>query len=378
MALAGAAAEAGEDGFLAWWLEELRTLLPARRPRRRSAGRGPVLFYRDGVVRVLEARRGGVTETGSFLLERPRPGGDRLPARLDRPAPAALIDRLRRQRRLVLRFAPEHGLVGRDLLPAGAEAQLHDIVGHRLDALTPWTPEQAWFDVEVTARRPDGRIEVAVAALRRDLVQRVREGLAELGLEIGRVDLGDPDGPLRARFDLGDGDRAERGSMLRLVAAGTLGALLLGGLALAGSEIHARSVVLTDRTRAAAALEERLSDLPALRERLETLRSEAGLVAGRLRSTPSALAVLEELSRLLPDDVYLSELALERDRLQIGGFAASASPLVPLLEALPSLEDVRFDAPSSKAVLAGADGERRELERFALAARVVGRRGVMP
>ncbi len=378
MALAGATAAPGEDGFLAWWLDELRALLPARPARRRAAPRGPLLFYRDGVVRVLEARRGGVAETGSFLLERPRAAADRLPARIDRLAPTALIDRLRRHRRLVLRFAPEHGLLGRDLLPAGALAQLHDIVGHRLDSLTPWTAEQAWFDVEVTARRPDGRIEVAVAALQRELVQRVRERLAELGLEVGRVDLGDADGPLRPRFDLGEADRPERGSLVRLLVAGGVGALLLAGAALAGSEIHARSVVLADRARAAAALEDRLSDLPGLRERLEALRAEAGLLAGRLRATPSALAVLEELSRILPDDVFLSELTLERDRLLIGGFAASASPLVPLLEALPSLEDVRFHAPSSKAALAGADGERREVERFALAARVIGRRGAVP
>lgn len=378
MALAGGTVAAGADGFLAWWLDELRALLPPRRARRRAALRGPLLFYRDGVVHVLEARKGAPAEIGSFLLERPRAGADRLPARIDQLAPPVLLDRLRRHRRLVLRFAPEHGLLGRDLLPAGAEARLRDIVGHRLDSLTPWTAEQAWFDVEVTARRPDGRIEVAVAAVQRELVQRVRERLADLGLEVGRVDLGGDRDPLRARFDLGDSERPERGSVLRLIVAGGVALLLLAGLALAASEIHARSVMLADRARAAAALEERLSDLPELRERLEALRAEVGLLAERLRSTPSALTVLEELSRILPDDVFLSELSLERDRLQIGGFAASASPLVPLLEALPSLEDVRFHAPSSKTVLAAGDGERREVERFALAARVTGRRGAIP
>lgn len=378
MALAGAAAEAGEGGLLAWWVEELRGLVPSRRTRRRSAPRGPLLFYRDGLVRVLEGRRGGVEEVGSFLLEPPRGGSGRLPAPIDRLAPAALLERLRRRRALVLRFAPEHGLLARDLLPAGAERELHEIVAHRLDTLTPWTAELACFDVEVTTYRADGRIEVAVAAVQRELVQRVRDRLGELGLEVDRFDLGDAEGPLTARFDLLGEGAATAGSILRVLAAGLAGLALLGGLALAGSEIHARGVVLADRERAAAALEERLADLPALRGRLDELRREAGFVASRLRSSPSALAVLETLSRTLPDAVFLSELSLDRDRLQIGGFADSASPLVPLLEELPALEDVRFHAPSSKTVLAGADGQRREVERFALAARVVGLRGALP
>lgn len=377
MALAGAGATAG-DGFLAWWLAELRALAP-RRARRPARRRATVLHYRDGVIRVLEPRRDGASEAGSFLLEPPRAAADhRLPARLDRLAPAALLERLRRRRGLILRLAPEHGLLARDLLPAGAEAELAAIVEHRLDTLTPWTAEQACFDVEITGRRGDGRLEVVVAAVQRALVQRIRERLAELGLEVERVDLGEAEGPLAARFDLARDEPRAAGGALRMAAAGAAALLVLLGAALAGSEIHARSVVLAERERAAAALRARLADLPELRGRLELLRREAGLAAERLRAAPSALAVLEELSRALPDEAFLSELELAGDRLRIAGFATSASPLVPLLEALPALEDVRFQAPSSKTVVAAAGGGRREVERFVLAARVVGLRGALP
>jgi general secretion pathway protein L len=154
--------------------------------------------------------------------------------------------------------------------------------------------------------------------------------------------------------------------------------LVLLGAALAGSEIHARSVVLGDRERAAALLEARLADLGELRERLLALRREAVLVAQRLAAAPSALGVLEALSRALPDDAFLSELELSGDRLRIAGFATNAAPLVPLLEELPALEDVRFQAPSSKTILEDPELGRREVERFVLAARVVGLWGDLP
>ncbi len=377
MARADAGA-AERTGFLAWWLGELRAMLPARVTRRPVRRPAAVLFYRDGVVRVLEVRRGGLEEVGSFLLEPPRAAGGRLPARPEQLAPIDLLDRLRRRRRLLLRLAADHGLRVRDLLPATAERELRTIVAHRLDSLTPWTPEQACFDVEVASRRPDGRILVTVAAVPRGLVERVRDRLAELGIEVEAVDLGEAEGPPVARFDLADGAARRGGALLEVAGAVVVGAVVLVGATLAGSEIHARRAVLAERERVAAMLEARLADLAELRARLESLRREAGQLTARLAAAPSALAVLDALSRALPDEVFLSELALERDRLRIGGFAPSASPLVPLLEALPALDDVRFEAPSTRTVLTLPGGIRRELERFVLAARVVGGRGSAP
>jgi general secretion pathway protein L len=377
MALAGAGT-AADDGFLAWWLAELRALLPRRAARRADRRYPTTLFYRDGLVRVFEARRTGRVELGSFLLEPPRGASNRLPAPIERLAPSALLARLRGTKRLLLRLAPEHGLVARDLLPSGAEPDLRAIVAHRLDTLTPWTPEQALFDVVVAGRRPDGRIEVELAAVPRRLVERIRERLGELGIEVEAVDLGEAEGPPSARFDLAGEAGRRGGSALRIAGAGVLGFLVLIGAAWAGSEIHARGVVVAERERAAAALEARLSDLGALRDRLQGLRREAELVAERFAAAPSVLAVLDDLSRALPDEAFLSELELVSDRLAIAGYAPDAAAILPLLEALPSLEDVRFRAPSSRTLLEGPEGGRREAERFVLVARVVERRGGVP
>jgi general secretion pathway protein L len=378
MALKGAVETVRGEGFLAWWLEELRALAPARRVRRPGRRRSTVLFWEDGVVRVFEARRAGVAEIGSFLLEPPRKGAGRLPARLDELAPTTLSAALRGRRGILLRLSTAHGLVVRDLLPAEAEPELRAIVANRLDTLTPWTAERAAFDVEINDRRPDGRLEVTVAAVPRALLERIRERLLELGIEAERVDLGAADDPPVARFDLTGETARSSGSLVRLAAFALVGSLVLLGAALAGSEIHARSVVLGDRERAAVLLEARLADLDELRERLFALRREAVLVAQRLAAAPSVLSLLETLSRALPDDAFLSELELSGDRLRIAGFATNAAPLVPLLEELPALEDVRFQAPSSKTILEDPEFGRREVERFVLAARVVGLRGDLP
>ena len=57
--------------------------------------------------------------------------------------------------------------------------------------------------------------------------------------------------------------------------------------------------------------EQRLADVPELRARIDAMRVEANFLAEGGRSRPSPLLVLEALSSLLPDSVWLSEIALE-------------------------------------------------------------------
>ena len=102
--------------------------------------------------------------------------------------------------------------------------------------------------------------------------------------------------------------------------------------------------------------------------RVDALRAQARFLADDRGSRPSPLLVLEVLSRLLPDTVWLTETTLDGNELSISGFAEDASTLVPLVEAAPEFEQVRFQAPSTRVtVRSGEDGER-QVERFALRA----------
>ncbi|MCX7628885.1 MAG: PilN domain-containing protein [Geminicoccaceae bacterium] len=356
-------------GFVSWWLDELEGIFRWRRRRGRFAKPRFCLFYREGRVRAFELGRGRPREIGGFVLEPARDGATR-------PAPASrslsaeeVCARLRRRGPVMVRFAPDHGVVVRDVLPVANEDEVREILAHRLDALTPWSADKAVFDFAISALLPDGRLEVVVAAVPRPLVDRVVEQLERSGLTVGLIDVADLEESVPGRFLLRRGRSADGGRLSAVVAAITLGGASALGIAWAVSEIHARGVVLADRERTVAALSARLADVPELRRRLEELRAELDLLAGRVRSAPSTLTIIEELSRILPDEVFLQRLELHRDRLVIAGYATEAASLVPLLEAAAAFQDVRFEAPSTKAALDGRSG-RREVERFVLSARL--------
>jgi general secretion pathway protein L len=94
------------------------------------------------------------------------------------------------------------------------------------------------------------------------------------------------------------------------------------------------------------------------------------MISERVSSLPSPIVVLEVLSRLLPDGVWLTGLSLQGDTLSITGFAREPARLIPLLEQSPHFAEVAFRAPSTQTTVRVADGRDMSLERFSLAARV--------
>ena len=108
--------------------------------------------------------------------------------------------------------------------------------------------------------------------------------------------------------------------------------------------------------------------MPELRAKIDAMRVEASFLADDRRSRPSPLLVLEALSDLLPNSVWLSDLTLDGRDVAISGMADDAATLIPLVEAAPEFSQVRFHAPSTRMTVRGADGAEREVERFALRA----------
>lgn len=88
---------------------------------------------------------------------------------------------------------------------------------------------------------------------------------------------------------------------------------------------------------------ERLSaDLAQKRRLLETVQA---IDKGEVHPLP----ILKELTDRLPQDAWLRTLSMDRQGIEITGQAAAANQLIPLLENSPSLAQVEFTAPVTKA-----------------------------
>jgi general secretion pathway protein L len=60
--------------------------------------------------------------------------------------------------------------------------------------------------------------------------------------------------------------------------------------------------------------------------------------------------IIEALSRILPDSVYLASINMEKNKLQIAGTAkGDTASLIPLLEHSPFFSNASFSAPTTRA-----------------------------
>ena len=347
-------------GFLRWWLDELRGLLPAAWRRHGAPPRCTVLVLEGEQMHVLRRRGAKTTPLGRLRL-----GAAVL---TDLPFAQALA---RRRDPVWLALRPQDGILAHDTLPSGAERDLRMIMRHRVEVLTPLPENSVYSDARVVARRPDGVLDVELMVAPRELLDPVLADLAALSLVPAGVDVLTPGTSLPAGFDLLGGAGRRPVDRLRLAALCVVAAAIVVGLGGWGATaFYAREQELTQKSAHLAALQDRFADLPTLRQRIEAERQQAGFVAERRRDSGSATVVLEALSRILPDNAWLTELRLEGRDLTVSGYAATAAELVPMIEASPHFSGVRFRAPSTRTSLSAADGSTRTVERFSIEATV--------
>ena len=141
----------------------------------------------------------------------------------------------------------------------------------------------------------------------------------------------------------------------------TTAALALLTLAL-GAAIP--TVAFVREGRALAALDADIARVAPEVQRAERLAAEVERARRELATLRSfeeqglhPLPVLRELTDTLPGDAWLTNLSVDRNGLELGGFANAASQLIPLLEASPGLERVEFTSPVTK----GRDREQFRL-----------------
>jgi Tfp pilus assembly protein PilN len=92
-------------------------------------------------------------------------------------------------------------------------------------------------------------------------------------------------------------------------------------------------------------------DVQALRreeEQLERLLKEKNFLSNLEQRRGEVLRVLDELSKAVPTNAYLSNLRYRAGVLEVQGNAENASALIPLLERSAVFENVGFNAPSNR------------------------------
>jgi general secretion pathway protein L len=242
-------------------------------------------------------------------------------------------------------------------LPSRAVEFLDGIICAQIDRLTPWTAVDAVFHWSSPQGRADDHIVLTVVATARAAVTSLAQVFFDLGAAGVEVSTAAPGMERIAVFNRRVGEQAGSSRLrLALVAIlATTGVLAMLSIGLGGFVTGSYDAEQQQIQRRIA-------------ERRAIARSNQGgsdsspleVLVRRKQTVPSAVIVLEELSALLPDHTYATEMRIEGDKLQISGLTHDAPSLIQILEQSPYFASAGFFAPTTRA--ANESRERFHIE----------------
>ncbi|MEN6623480.1 MAG: PilN domain-containing protein [Smithella sp.] len=92
-----------------------------------------------------------------------------------------------------------------------------------------------------------------------------------------------------------------------------------------------------------------------LQKNVENIQNEISTIRAFKSSRPMMMNILKEMTRILPRNTWLSRMRIADTTIEIEGYAASATEIVPKLEASPYFKKVEFSSPTSRDLRMNAD-----------------------
>jgi general secretion pathway protein L len=250
--------------------------------------------------------------------------------------------------RLELILRPNRFLVRPLELPARATEFLEGIVRQQIDRLTPWTAAEAVFGCTAPVTAGNGKIVTTIAASTRAATEPYVAGLAALRPASMSIltRAGEQTSDLIKVFEQqarGLLDRQRLSRLLRLTLAGATAAAVLAFVTdtLVGNYLDSRQTEINNELtarRIALRLDRNGMDL-----------SPVAALARRKHETQASVIVIEELSRILPDNTYVTELHIDGNTLQVAGVTSDAPSLIRLMEQSQHFSRATFFAPTTRA-----------------------------
>jgi general secretion pathway protein L len=325
--------------FLSWWFGQLADLLPAflRRTAPTAADAtvvAPIGPIGGGIEAVSVGQRRGGKETplGRFALgsagvaELPQAGG----------------------RLTVLRLG-EADVLGKTVtLPLAAERELAQVIAFEMDRETPFhVDELYWSHRVVEVDHQNERLSVRLQLVPKASLAPLLGALAEIGIVPERVEIADgPDAG--ACLPLLSENGSARSIFSRFFVPAGAAACAALAIAAAATPFVRQSIALADLDRQIASGRAEAAEAAGLRREIDRLSRSADLIQSERAKVGQPLEILAAVTRVMPDDSYLTELELLQRKLTLSGRSAAAAHLIGAFAADDEFRNPAFAAPVTR------------------------------
>lgn len=345
--------------FLRWWLGELRACIPPRLQRVLFRARNRVVFFlQDGGLSVQYLANGSSRQLGHLLV------GD-VPADVVASEIQHMLATLDNARRDTLLQIPPAAVLRRMVeLPTAAEENLREVVTFDMERQTPFSADQVYYDARVVRRIPERqRIGVELIVVPRMLADPSVAALRSWGVTVNGIEVTDPTGTARVISLAAEDVGAPAGRGMRILT-GAL-ALVAAGfvVGLIAVPLHRQAQQIDTLTEEVAKAKKVAESARKTQEEIDHLTALDRFLIERKTARPPKVALLDELTRITPDDSWLYRVRFSGDEVQTFGYSAAASNLIGPFDRSPLFKDPQFMSPLMR-------DPRVDAERFTISLQV--------
>jgi len=348
--------------MFSWWIAELAAALPVALRKADNNAFLTVQFGEDGMLELAKSDSDWRYHGWQSIRDLP------FPAQAHAIADALQGSQLAHLP-IVLQLAPGQVMRKRIQLPLAAEENLRDTLSYQMEKNTSFSADEVLFGCKVLRRDVDmQRLDIDFAVVPKSLVDDIMAQARRVGLHPcaincvgvnGQADLAIEQAHVATASRVAGFPRATR------ILAALVAVLLIADIVV---PLWRDRIYLEDLRTELGEVKAAAAAATALRAEINAERDQASFAARRRERMPTMTELLTELTRLVPDDTWVSHVQVENESIQIVGYSAAANNLIPVLEQSKYFSNATFRSPVTQDLSRGLEqfqlsiGLRRRLE----------------
>ena len=238
-------------------------------------------------------------------------------------------------------------------LPSTVRDNLRQVLGFEMDRYTPFKPDQIYYDFHIVETDGTGkRMTVKLCVVPRKRIDEVIRRLEEFQFRPEAIMVEGID-----RINLLPVERRKRRTRFGFSINKLLIILIL--LMIAGliiTPLWGMRQVVIRLNQGVTSAEQAVSGVEALRAERDTLLQDIQFISQKSQSNPSLLVILNELTRIIPDNTWLMNLQYRNNSVIIQGESPAASQLIEIIEASDYFTNTAFRASVTSNPRSGLEG----------------------
>jgi len=325
--------------FFVWWWGQLLACLPAS---------WQAFLVERSEVLLLDAR------IGEYVIFRENTSGchefGRISMDLPNEAQTAEFQRLRAQiedpqLRIVYCLRPDR-ILRRELnLPMAAAENLRQVLSFEMDRQTPFKADQVYFDSRIAQTDAAARqVRVELILMPRTQLETDLSHLIPHVTPLDGVDCwNEATGNTRRKVNLLPVERRARHRNVWLpLNLGLASAVLLLLIMCMAESLANRSAAVEAMRSEVEKANAEAKQVAALKKTLQDSMGGANFLSDKKRQIPPMIALLDDVTKRLPDDTYLERFNIENKQVQLQGQSKEAATLIGQLQPSPYLNNPAF------------------------------------